>query len=64
VTRIVDAGGAVSFAGVNYRCGVRWARQTVEVSIVGVSDLLCKGVGLIVEPGASRKGRRDDDQRH
>jgi transposase-like protein len=30
----------------------------------GVSDLLCKGVGLIVEPGASRRGRRDDDQRH
>jgi hypothetical protein len=28
----------------------------------GVSDLLCKGVGLIVEPRASRKGRRDDDQ--
>lgn len=42
VTRIVDAGGAVSFAGVNYRCGVRWARQTVEVSIVAGSVQIAK----------------------
>ena len=27
---------------------------------MGVSDLLCKGVGLIVELGASRKGRRNE----
>jgi hypothetical protein len=42
VTRIVDAGGAVSFAGVPYRCGLRWARQTVQVSIVAGSVQLAK----------------------
>lgn len=42
VTRIVDAGGSVSFAGAPYLCGVRWARQTVEVSIVAGSVQLAK----------------------
>lgn len=42
VTRIVDAGGSVSFAGAPYRCGMRWARQTVEVSIVAGSVQLAK----------------------
>ncbi len=42
VTRIVDASGSVSFAGAPYRCGVRWARQTVQVSIVAGSVQLAK----------------------
>lgn len=37
VTRIVDGGGSVSFAGTPYRVGMRWARQSVDVAIVAGS---------------------------
>jgi transposase InsO family protein len=42
VTRIVDSSGSVSFAGTPYRCGMRWARQPVQVSIVAGSVQLAK----------------------
>ena len=42
VTRIVDSSGSVSFAGTPYRCGIRWARQTVDVAIVAGSVQLAK----------------------
>jgi hypothetical protein len=42
VTRIVDSSGSVSFAGTAYRCGMRWARQAVQVSIVAGSVQLAK----------------------
>jgi transposase InsO family protein len=42
VTRIVDSSGSVSFAGTPYRCGMRWARQAVQVSIVAESVQLAK----------------------
>ncbi len=42
VTRIVDSSGSVSFAGTAYRCGMRWARQTIQVSIVAGSVQLAK----------------------
>lgn len=42
VTRIVDSSGSVSFAGVAYRCGMRWARQSVDVAIVAGSVQLSK----------------------
>ena len=42
VTRIVDSSGSISFAGVPYRCGMRWARQTVDVAIVAGSVQLSK----------------------
>ena len=47
VTRIVDASGSVSFAGAPYRCGVRWARQTVQVSIVAGSVQIAKDGRII-----------------
>ena len=37
VTRRVDGGGTVSFAGTGYRVGRSWARQLVEVAIVAGS---------------------------
>jgi transposase InsO family protein len=37
VTRLVDAGGTVSFAGTNYRVGRAYRRRTAEVAIVGGS---------------------------
>jgi transposase InsO family protein len=37
VTRRVDGGGTVSFAGAGYRVGRSWARQLVEVAIVAGS---------------------------
>ena len=42
VTRIVDSSGSVSFAGTPYRCGIRWARQSVDVAIVAGSVQLSK----------------------
>ena len=35
VTRKVDSGGGVSFAGFNYKVGKRHARRQVQVAIVG-----------------------------
>jgi hypothetical protein len=37
VTRIVDSGGSVSFAGRPYRVGMGWAGQSVDVAIVAGS---------------------------
>lgn len=42
VTRIVDSGGSISFAGAPYRCGIRWARQPIDVAIVAGSVQLSK----------------------
>lgn len=51
VTRIVDSSGSVSFAGTPYRCGMRWARQTVQVSIVAGSVQVAKdGTVIRVHP--------------
>jgi len=44
VTRRVDGGGTVSFAGSGYRVGRSWARQLVEVAIVaGSVQISAKG---------------------
>ena len=44
VTRRVDQGGSVSFAGAGYRVGRSWARQFVEVAIVaGSVQISAKG---------------------
>jgi hypothetical protein len=37
VTRVVDSGGNVSFAGVSYRAGRGYARRSVQVALVGGS---------------------------
>jgi transposase InsO family protein len=47
VTRLADAAGAVSFAGASYAAGRRFARQQVEVSIVGASVQLARGGKVI-----------------
>jgi transposase InsO family protein len=44
VTRRVDQGGSVSFAGTGYRVGRSWARQLVDVAIVaGSVQISAKG---------------------
>jgi transposase InsO family protein len=44
VTRRVDGGGTVSFAGAGYRVGRSWARQVVDVAIVaGSVQISAKG---------------------
>ena len=44
VTRRVDQGGSISFAGAGYRVGRSWARQFVEVAIVaGSVQISAKG---------------------
>jgi transposase InsO family protein len=51
VTRIVDSSGSVSFAGTPYRCGLRFARQSVDVAIVAGSVELSKdGTVIRVHP--------------
>jgi len=51
VTRIVDGSGSISFAGAAYRCGMRWARQSVDVAIVAGSVQLAKdGTVIRVHP--------------
>jgi transposase InsO family protein len=47
VTRIVDASGAVSFAGTMYRAGRSWARRSVQVSIVAGSVQISAGGTVI-----------------
>ena len=42
VTRLVDASGAVSFAGTIYRAGHAWRHTSVQVSIVGGSVQIAK----------------------
>ena len=47
VTRIADGSGTISFAGTAYRAGSRWARQSIEVSIVAGSVQLAADGNLI-----------------
>ena len=47
VTRIVDSGGSISFAGAAYRAGMAWVRQSVEVTIVAGSVQLSQGGKVI-----------------
>jgi integrase-like protein/Mu transposase-like protein len=42
VTRLADGAGTVCFAGTNYACGRRWARQPIDVTIVAGSVQLSK----------------------
>ena len=56
VTRIVDAGGSVSFAGAAYRAGRSWARRRVEVAIVAGSVQISAG-GKVIRVHAIRHDR-------
>jgi hypothetical protein len=47
VTRLANGTGVVSFAGTDYQCGRRWARQSVDVSIVAGSVQLAKDGKII-----------------
>jgi transposase InsO family protein len=42
VTRLADGAGVISFAGAPYACGRRWARTSIDVSIVAGSVQLSK----------------------
>ena len=42
VTRLANGTGVVSFAGTDYQAGRRWARQSIEVSIVAGSVQLSR----------------------
>jgi transposase InsO family protein len=56
VTRRVDSGGTVSFAGTGYRVGRSWARQFVEVAIVAGSVQI-SSKGKVVRVHAIRHDR-------
>ena len=56
VTRRVDGGGTVSFAGSGYRVGRSWARQFVEVAIVAGSVQI-SAKGKVVRVHAIRHDR-------
>jgi transposase InsO family protein len=47
VTRLANGAGVVSFAGTDYQAGRRWARQSVEVSIVAGSVQLARDGKII-----------------
>ena len=47
VTRMVDSGGSVSFAGTTYRAGNRWVGQQVSVAVIGKSVQISSGQVLI-----------------
>jgi len=47
VTRLADRQGVVSFAGTPYAAGRMWARQAIDVSIVGASVQLSRDDKLI-----------------
>jgi transposase InsO family protein len=47
VTRLADRQGVVSFAGTPYAAGRMWARQAIDVSIVGASVQLSRDGKLI-----------------
>jgi transposase InsO family protein len=47
VTRLADSAGAVSFAGSPYRAGRRWAKASIDVSIVAGSVQLAKDGAVI-----------------
>jgi hypothetical protein len=42
VTRLANVNGVVSFAGTDYQAGRRWARQSIDVSIVAGSVQLSR----------------------
>src|SRR6185437_2326489 len=51
VTRLANGAGVVSFAGTDYPCGRRWARQSIDVSIVAGSVQLSRdGTVIRVHP--------------
>jgi transposase InsO family protein len=56
VTRRVDAGGTVSFAGTGYRVGRSWARKFVEVAIVAGSVQISSN-GKVIRVHAIRHDR-------
>ncbi len=56
VTRRVDQGGSVSFAGAGYRVGRSWARQVVDVAIVAGSVQI-SAKGKVVRVHAIRHDR-------
>jgi transposase InsO family protein len=56
VTRRVDGGGTVSFAGTGYRVGRSWARQFVEVAIVAGS-IQISSKGKVIRVHAIRHDR-------
>jgi transposase InsO family protein len=56
VTRRVDGGGTVSFAGTGYRVGRSWARQFVEVAIVAGSVQI-SSKGKVIRVHAIRHDR-------
>ena len=47
VTRLANGTGVVSFAGTDYQAGRRWARQSIEVSIVAGSVQLSRDGKII-----------------
>jgi transposase InsO family protein len=47
VTRLANGSGTVSFAGTDYQAGRRWARQSVDVSIVAGSVQLSRDGKII-----------------
>jgi hypothetical protein len=47
VTRLANGNGVVSFAGTDYQAGRRWARQSVDVSIVAGSVQLSRDGKII-----------------
>ena len=54
VTRLANGTGVVSFAGTDYQAGRRWARQSVDVSIVAGSVQLAEdGKVIRVSPSAT-----------
>jgi transposase InsO family protein len=56
VTRRVDQGGSVSFAGAGYRVGRSWARQVVDVAIVAGSVQI-SSKGKVIRVNAIRHDR-------
>ncbi len=51
VTRLADANGTISFAGTSYRAGRRFARQSIDVAVVGGSvQLSLHGEVIRVHP--------------
>jgi hypothetical protein len=51
VTRLANGTGTVSFAGTDYQAGRRWARQSIDVSIVAGSVQLSRdGTVIRVHP--------------
>ena len=51
VTRLASGAGVVSFAGTDYQAGRRWARQSIDVSIVAGSVQLSRdGTVIRVHP--------------